>query len=118
MEFLGQRGSEVRAIVLTGKGRAFSAGIDIQAAMKLQEMMEAEDPARDALSFLDLAPPVQTQLKSPEAVRVPVIAAIHGYCLGAAVDVVSACDIRIATKDTKFSIKEIDVGFASDIGVI
>ena len=48
----------------------------------------------------------------------PVIAAIHGYCLGAAVDIVSACDIRIATKDTKFSIKEIDIGFASDIGVL
>ena len=46
------------------------------------------------------------------------IAAIHGFCLGAAVDIVSACDIRIATKDTRFSIKEIDVGFASDIGVI
>ena len=46
------------------------------------------------------------------------IAAIHGYCLGAAVDIVSACDIRIATKDTKFSIKEIDIGFASDIGVL
>ena len=81
-------------------------------------MMGADDPAREAINFLDLAPPVQAQLYSPEAIRVPVIAAIHGYCLGAAVDIVAACDIRIATKDTKFSIKEIDIGFASDIGVI
>ena len=118
MQYLGQRGSDVRAIVLTGRGRAFSAGIDMKAAMLLQEMMGADDPAREAINFLDLAPPVQAQLLSPEAIRVPVIAAIHGYCLGAAVDIVSACDIRIATKDTKFSIKEIDIGFASDIGVL
>ena len=46
------------------------------------------------------------------------IAAVHGYCIGAGVDILTACDIRIATKDTKFSIKEIDVGFAADLGVI
>ena len=53
-----------------------------------------------------------------EKVRIPVIAAIHGYCIGAGVDVVSACDIRYAAKGTKFTIKEIDLGLAADIGTL
>ena len=48
----------------------------------------------------------------------PVIAAMHGYCIGAGIDIVSACDIRIAAKGTKFTIKEIDLGLAADIGTL
>lgn len=50
--------------------------------------------------------------------RVPVIAAIHGYCIGAGVDLSSACDIRICTKDAQFTIKEVDIGLAADIGTL
>jgi len=49
---------------------------------------------------------------------VPVIAAIHGYCIGAGVDLASACDIRLCAKDVKFTIKEIDIGLAADIGTL
>ncbi len=48
----------------------------------------------------------------------PVIAAIHGYCIGAGVDLASACDIRVCAKDTQFTIKEVDVGLAADIGTL
>jgi len=51
-------------------------------------------------------------------VRVPVIAAIHGYCIGAGVDLASACDIRICAKDTQFTIKEVEIGLAADIGTL
>ena len=57
-------------------------------------------------------------MSSLEKVRVPVIAAIHGYCFGAGIDLVSACDIRYASKNTKFTIKEIDLGLAADIGTL
>lgn len=50
--------------------------------------------------------------------RVPVIAAIHGYCIGAGVDLASACDIRICAKDTQFTIKEVEIGLAADIGTL
>jgi enoyl-CoA hydratase/carnithine racemase len=49
---------------------------------------------------------------------VPVIAAIHGFCIGAGVDLASACDIRLCASDAKFAIKEVDIGLAADIGTI
>ena len=52
-----------------------------------------------------------------ERVRVPVIAAVQGLCLGAGNDLITSCDIRICTSYSKFSIKEVDLGLASDIGV-
>ena len=53
-----------------------------------------------------------------EKCRVPVICAMSGYCIGAGVDISSACDIRICAKDTKFSIKEVDIGICADLGSI
>jgi enoyl-CoA hydratase/carnithine racemase len=50
--------------------------------------------------------------------RIPVIAAINGYCIGAGVDMTSACDIRICSKGAKFTIKEVDIGLAADIGTL
>ena len=48
----------------------------------------------------------------------PVICVISGYCIGAGIDLSSACDIRICTKDAKFSIKEVDIGICADLGTI
>ena len=119
MEYLGRIDSDVRAIVIAGSGKVFSAGLDMNSAMGMQELKDsAEDPARSAIKFFDVLRPLQEGISSLEKVRVPVIAAIHGYCIGAGVDVVSACDIRYAAKGTKFTIKEIDLGLASDVGVL
>jgi len=57
-------------------------------------------------------------VSSLEHVRVPVIAAVNGLCIGAGVDLTSAADIRIASKTAKFTIKEVDIGLAADIGTI
>ena len=119
MEYLGRIDSEVRAIVLAGSGKVFTAGLDMNAAMGMQELKDsAEDPARTAIKFFDVVKPLQEGISSLEKVRVPVIAAIHGYCIGAGLDVVSACDIRYVAKGTKFTIKEIDLGLAADIGTL
>ena len=48
----------------------------------------------------------------------PVLAAIQGYCLGGAIDLISACDMRYCSSDAKFSIKEIDIGMAADVGTL
>ncbi|MDC6700674.1 enoyl-CoA hydratase-related protein, partial [Leclercia adecarboxylata] len=53
-----------------------------------------------------------------DSCRKPVIAAIQGYCLGGAIDLISACDMRYSTTNAKFSIKEIDMGMAADVGTL
>ena len=76
------------------------------------------DPARSSFKFFDVVKPLQDAVSSTERARVPVIAAIHGYCIGAGVDISSACDIRLCSADSKFSIKEVDLGLAADIGTL
>ena len=61
---------------------------------------------------------LQKQTSSLENCRVPVICAIFGYCIGAGIDLSSACDIRLCSNDAKFSIKEVDIGICADLGTI
>ncbi len=53
-----------------------------------------------------------------ERARVPVICAMSGYVIGAGVDISSACDIRVCSKDAQFSIREIEIGMCADLGTI
>ena len=121
LEYLGRIGSEVRAIVLTGEGKNFTAGIDVMGAApdlnKLNEKSQETDPARAAADFFPVVAGIAECITALEKVRVPVIVAVHGLCLGLGNDVISAADIRICTSYSKFTIKEIDFGLASDVGV-
>lgn len=76
------------------------------------------DVARRALHLKDHIRNLQNAMSSLEKCRVPVIAAIHGGCIGAGIDLTSACDIRMCSEDAFFSIKEIDIGIAADIGTL
>jgi enoyl-CoA hydratase/carnithine racemase len=62
--------------------------------------------------------PLQRNTSVVERCRVPVICALSGYVIGAGIDISSACDIRICSSDTKFSIREIDIGMCADLGTI
>ena len=96
-----------------------SVGDDINSEEKGDEEDDGlEDPSRKAIRISDLVERLQRYTNSLESCRVPVICAIHGYCIGMGIDVSSACDIRICSKDTKFTIKEVDVGICADLGII
>jgi len=117
MEDLNKK--DVRCIVLKGEGQHFSAGLDLSSAMSMSSLNSSQlDPAWTAFNFFNTVKPLQDSVSSLENVRVPVIAAIWGFCIGAGVDLSSACDIRLCAKDTKFTIKEVDVGLAADIGTL
>jgi len=108
--------SDVRSIVLSGKGRMFTCGLDLMEAAQQLPKKPDVDVARHAFhlyKFIEVAQDSCTQID--KCVK-PVISAVHGPCIGGGVDVVTACDIRYCTKDAFFSVKEVDVGLAADLG--
>lgn len=108
-----------RAILISGEGKHFSAGIDLSMFQEIQTLMaKPEDPGRAREQFRKWIIELQDAITAIEKCNKPVIAAIHGACLGAALDLASACDMRYCTKDTFFSIKEIDLAIVADVGVL
>ena len=106
-----------RAIVLTGAGRNFTGGMDLSTFQDLIGLMQAE-PGRAAFALRRIILRYQAALSSLEDTHLPVIAAIQGACIGGGVDLITACDIRLASEDAYFSIEEINIGMAADVGTL
>ena len=109
---------EVAAIVVAGEGRCFTAGLDLNNQSLGSVLAEAPDAARKAIAMRSHLRDFQDAISWFEWVEKPVIAAAHGVAFGLAIDLMSACDIRYATSDARFSIKEVDAGLAADIGTL
>lgn len=109
--------SALRAIVLAGSGRMFCAGIDLEMLQGIQSFA-SEDPARRMEQFRKHVLWLQSCFTAMETCRVPVITAIHSGCIGGAIDMVTAADIRYATEDAIFSVREVNVGLAADVGTL
>jgi enoyl-CoA hydratase len=107
-----------RVAVLEGEGRHFSAGIDLQmmAGLMPQVHDDCDGRAREKLRRLILD--LQDTLTSLERCRKPVLAAIHGACVGGAVDLICCADMRYAATDARFTIKEVDLGMVADVGTL
>jgi enoyl-CoA hydratase len=105
---------EVRALVLSGNGRNFCAGMDI--SVFAGGTILATDTAAQRQAFHETARGLQDSLTMVERVRFPVIAAIQGACVGAGLDMVAACDLRLASTDAYFRIEEINIGMMADVG--
>tara|TARA_R100000081_G_scaffold92216_1_gene73394 strand:+ start:997 stop:1809 length:813 start_codon:yes stop_codon:yes gene_type:complete len=108
---------EVRCAVISGAGKHFSAGIDLQMLAEASSGMD-KDIGRKAEAIRRNVLQLQESFNVIDRCRKPVIAAIHGYCIGGAIDLISACDMRYSTEDASFSIKEIDMGMAADVGTL
>lgn len=108
---------EVRVVVLDGAGAHFSTGIDLAMLAGIAGQL-GDDPGRNAERLRRQILDLQDSLAALEHCRKPVLAAIHGYCLGGAIDLISACDMRYCTEDARFSIKEVDMGMAADLGTL
>ena len=108
--------SSIRAVVLAGNGKHFCAGLDLTMFSGLEG--ESTDPARRAEHFRLNVLRMQDNLGAIEKCRKPVLAAIHKTCIGGGVDLTCCCDMRYATEDAFFSIREIDIGMTADVGTL
>ena len=111
---------DTRVLIIRGEGKHFSAGmaLDVFAADGAMQAMLDTSTARKRLSF-------QTQLRGLmacfdvlDAARFPVVCAVQGACVGGALDLAAACDLRVCTADAFFTVQEIHIGMAADLGVL
>ena len=117
---LSARGS-VRAIVLSGEGKHFCSGMDLSvfgADPALSDDGRPGHRSRRNERFRSTAMRLQDSFTALERCRVPVLAAIQGACVGGAIDMVTAADMRYATADAFFSIAEINIAMTADVGTL
>ncbi|MBB4815074.1 MULTISPECIES: crotonase/enoyl-CoA hydratase family protein [Pseudomonas] len=107
----------VRAVVLSGAGKHFSSGIDLMMLASVANDL-GKDVGRNARLLRRKILELQASFNAVDNCRKPVLAAIQGYCIGGAIDLISACDMRYAAENAQFSIKEIDIGMAADVGTL
>lgn len=112
---LHQQGT-ARALVISSTGKHFSAGMALETFGGAIQMDDRSAEGRAAI--FDLLTDMQATFTKLETLRIPVIAAIQGGCIGGAVDMVTACCIRYATKDAFFCIQEINIGMVADVGTL
>ncbi|MDY6998137.1 MAG: crotonase/enoyl-CoA hydratase family protein, partial [Actinomycetota bacterium] len=109
---------DVRAIVLTGSGKHFSYGLDL-AAMggTLSSVMGGDGAtAKPRADFHKHLKSMQQAITAVADCRTPTIASVHGWCIGGGVDLISAVDVRYASADAKFSVREVKLAIVADVG--
>ena len=115
------RNSEIRAVILSSSGKHFCAGMDLNAFSNGVENIPDDkkpDHARVGEALYRVAKELQGYISTLEKIRAPVIAAVQGGCVGGALDLITACDIRLASKEAFFCIQEINIGMTADVGTL
>jgi enoyl-CoA hydratase len=110
--------SELRVGVLSGQGKHFTAGVDLEFLVATSSEVRSLPEGRRQERLRDWILDLQSTISAAEFCRKPVLAAVHGACIGAGIDLVTACDMRYATHDARFSVKEIDVAIVADVGTL
>ena len=110
------QGSHARALVISSTGKHFSAGMALEVFGGAIQMDDKSPEGRAAI--FDLLTGMQATFSKIENLRIPVIAALHGGCIGGAVDMVTAACIRYASADAFFCIQEINIGMVADVGTL
>lgn len=117
----------VRAVVLAARGPHFTAGLDLKTMGGAVAGGDAGTPGSERarrsevskrLRFLDEVKRLQASITSVADCPKPVIAAVHGYCLGGGIDLITACDVRLASEDATFSIRETRIAMVADVGTL
>ena len=118
MEQLGEDPS-VRVVIIAANGSDFTVGLDLKEfGPALMGGFGDREGAAGAQATRAQVKRMQRTMTSVARCPKPVIAAVHGYCIGAGVDLITACDIRLATADAVFSVRETRMGMVADVGTL
>jgi enoyl-CoA hydratase len=108
---------EVRAVVLRGSGADFSSGLDLREMTPLwADALGSGAQAGPRTEFMREIQRLQAAITSVAACRKPVVAAVAGWCVGGGVDLISAADVRLASANARFSIREVRLAIVADVG--
>uniref|UniRef100_A0A3Q7GJ53 Uncharacterized protein n=1 Tax=Solanum lycopersicum TaxID=4081 RepID=A0A3Q7GJ53_SOLLC len=109
---------DVAVIILAGSGKHFCSGIDLHTLGDVFKETDAVDCGRKVERLRRHIKFLQEAITALECCRKPVIAAVHGACIGGAIDIITACDIRYCSTDAFFSVKEVDLAITADLGTL
>eukprot|EP00584_Thalassiosira_punctigera_P023137 CAMPEP_0172558642 /NCGR_PEP_ID=MMETSP1067-20121228/80101_1 /TAXON_ID=265564 ORGANISM="Thalassiosira punctigera, Strain Tpunct2005C2" /NCGR_SAMPLE_ID=MMETSP1067 /ASSEMBLY_ACC=CAM_ASM_000444 /LENGTH=197 /DNA_ID=CAMNT_0013348043 /DNA_START=36 /DNA_END=625 /DNA_ORIENTATION=+ len=124
--WIGTTGDGCRCVLLIGSGKGFCGGIDVTdekffsgiTGSNADDDGASGDMARKSIAFLPQILQMQAAFTAVEECPVPVVAAIHGACVGAGIDLVCCADVRVCSPGAKFSIREVRLGLAADVGTL
>ncbi len=111
----------VRAIVLAARGPHFTTGLDLKSMSGLLLNGDGGASRSEAAKRLGLLSEIQRLQRSISSVAdcpKPIIASVHGYCIGGGIDLITACDVRTAAEDALFSIRETRIAIVADVGTL
>lgn len=105
--------------MLSANGKHFTAGLDLKTALEIdQDLSEIDEVGRRGYYMEKMIKQCQDSISSLETCLKPVIVGIHSACIGAGINLIATADIRYCTEDAFFSVKEIDLGMAADVGAL
>lgn len=109
---------DIRAIVLAARGPHFTVGLDLKTMAGVLLASTTGGGASARLQVREHIQSFQDAITTVARCRKPVIAAVHGYCLGGGIDLITACDIRLAAADAVFSVRETRIAIVADVGTL
>ncbi|MGA7834605.1 MAG: crotonase/enoyl-CoA hydratase family protein [Acidimicrobiales bacterium] len=110
---------DVRVLVIAAKGPHFTVGLDLKEfGGHLVSQEQSSSKAVANARVYENVRAMQASVTALANLEIPVIAAVHGYCIGAGIDLISACDVRLASADALFSVRETKVAIVADLGTL
>jgi enoyl-CoA hydratase/carnithine racemase len=110
--------SNARVGVLSARGKHFTAGIDLSLLAAIQAELYTLNEGRCQERLKKFIVELQDAISAAERCNKPILCAVHGACVGGGIDLITACDMRYATEDASFSVKEVDLAIVADVGTL
>eukprot|EP01080_Neovahlkampfia_damariscottae_P003130 gene3130-5446_t len=108
---------KTNVVLIWAEGKMFTAGLDLQSASSLFTKNYGSQ-ATTASVFLEAVRRWQSAFTAIAKCKKPVISAVHNYCIGGGIDLITACDIRLCSADAKFSVRETQIAITADLGTL